>query len=516
MLPLRRGVMFIIYGSRFYSRKNVKTRTGVCRHCGRTNKLQSFEGYRFGHLYFIPIIPLGREQAIEMCSSCERYLSVPVDKWKRAAEASISEATSAYNADRTVENGIGLFSAFDLYGTEEQTSGFLKELTQRHDEPPVLSLAAVWHGGRGNTELAQKLAESALQKGSEEDAPRRILMYAAIKRGDLSQALGHALALKEDGFDVNTLTGLASGLRKAGRTREAYQVIQKVIALNPKATSFYPFRKEAKTLEKQLNVVNGVVAPMGQKDRMVLAAFAVAAVLALIGGNFYLERHQSLILTNQFVVPATVKLDDFPPVQLEPKSEKRFDIAEGNHSVVITVGGRTLPPKTIQVENAVHERFFSSPLFVLSTGTNAVIVREEVLYSTKFKELEKARASGAQQEQANEPEPKYELFTGRLLTKLKGIDYPFRDPPKEVSVKNQNETTRIHAYALAVDPYQTLEFLMDHPNMVTQEDILLHMEGAIEAGQADPQYIMLYRALTGKMEKTERAEEFLSRLSTGI
>lgn len=71
----------IIYGSRVYGRKNTVKGFGVCSHCGRYCKHESYSGRKWGHLYFIPLIPDGPpSRFIQMCSSCDTGSSIPEDQ----------------------------------------------------------------------------------------------------------------------------------------------------------------------------------------------------------------------------------------------------------------------------------------------------------------------------------------------------------------------------------------------------------------------------------------------------
>lgn len=61
----------IVYGSRMYFKKNVVRSFGECEHCGRYGKQISYRARKFGHIYFIPLIPLGaNSQVLRECKSC--------------------------------------------------------------------------------------------------------------------------------------------------------------------------------------------------------------------------------------------------------------------------------------------------------------------------------------------------------------------------------------------------------------------------------------------------------------
>lgn len=71
----------IIFGTRMYGRKNEVRSHGRCPHCGRMGKQTSYDGRKWGHLYFIPIIPEGgRVRVFQECASCRKGMHVPIEK----------------------------------------------------------------------------------------------------------------------------------------------------------------------------------------------------------------------------------------------------------------------------------------------------------------------------------------------------------------------------------------------------------------------------------------------------
>jgi tetratricopeptide (TPR) repeat protein len=69
----------IIYGTRMYFRGNVVKSFAVCDHCGRYSRMTSYQATKFGHIYFIPLLPLGsKNQVLRECKSCEMGSHIPV------------------------------------------------------------------------------------------------------------------------------------------------------------------------------------------------------------------------------------------------------------------------------------------------------------------------------------------------------------------------------------------------------------------------------------------------------
>lgn len=68
----------IIYGTRMYGKKDVVKGWGFCDQCGRYGRNSSYSGRKWGHLYFIPLIPSGpRVRVVKECKACSQGLHFP-------------------------------------------------------------------------------------------------------------------------------------------------------------------------------------------------------------------------------------------------------------------------------------------------------------------------------------------------------------------------------------------------------------------------------------------------------
>lgn len=58
-------------GTWHYGKKGRVRITDVCRHCGRTTTLESYETREYFVVLFIPILPLRRFRILDSCSACQ-------------------------------------------------------------------------------------------------------------------------------------------------------------------------------------------------------------------------------------------------------------------------------------------------------------------------------------------------------------------------------------------------------------------------------------------------------------
>lgn len=95
----------IIYGSQMYGKKNIVEGWGFCEHCGNYGRHRSYDGRKWGHIYFIPLIPVGgRARVLKECRSCSTGTHVPeaeVPTMLEEMRRTVDDATAALMAGET-------------------------------------------------------------------------------------------------------------------------------------------------------------------------------------------------------------------------------------------------------------------------------------------------------------------------------------------------------------------------------------------------------------------------------
>ena len=80
----------IIYGSRMYFRKNRVVSFGKCDSCGKYGKQQNYDARKFGHLYFIPLVPAGKPvRVVGECAKCKVGTHIPVTSVGELQDATV-------------------------------------------------------------------------------------------------------------------------------------------------------------------------------------------------------------------------------------------------------------------------------------------------------------------------------------------------------------------------------------------------------------------------------------------
>ncbi len=111
----------LIYGSGMYGKRNHANGWGRCDNCGAFGKMRSYDARKYGHLYFIPLLPLDSPvRVIRECSNCNLGSHIPQDRLrelKRNIEDNIEIALSTRSqGKRMFVPATGLRETFDADG----------------------------------------------------------------------------------------------------------------------------------------------------------------------------------------------------------------------------------------------------------------------------------------------------------------------------------------------------------------------------------------------------------------
>lgn len=196
----------IIFGSRMYGKKNLVRGVGACGHCGVYGAHRSYEGRKFGHLYFIPLIPAGGAvRVMKECAACKMGQHMPVGK-----VASLYARIEALMQPCILAAGEGRRSFTDPESGEESHNGpFLLDAVDLMvtagfggEVPGILGLldndaaryehqlaTGAWHEIRGEAGAAVKAFTSAAQAAPDEPLPNLLLSEFFSRAGRHEDAL---------------------------------------------------------------------------------------------------------------------------------------------------------------------------------------------------------------------------------------------------------------------------------------------------------------------------------------
>ena len=191
----------IIYGSRMYFKKNLVNSFGRCQYCGSYSKQRSYQAIKFGHIYFIPLIPLGsKSQVLNECRSCDmgahikmQDLDPMVDSLAERFKDWIIEIQDGNHEIEAGENG-------EKINGGELIAGILEELYCLKEIENVDSITTIldsnnmgyekamvmgrWHEIQGKLDEAKQEYESAHRIAPDRTLPLYQLGLAAVNSND--------------------------------------------------------------------------------------------------------------------------------------------------------------------------------------------------------------------------------------------------------------------------------------------------------------------------------------------
>ena len=207
----------IIWGSRMYGQKNVVKGVGACPHCGKYGANRSYDGSKWGHLYFIPLVPMGgKVRVMHECAACKMGSHMP--------QASVQRMVGE------IETLMGLCVESATAGTREfadpkqgqpvANDGFLLEAAD-----------LLYHSGHGN-ELPG-LIELLNTDASRYEHGITLGVVAELKGDDNGAVIAYRSAVKADPDQPQAFLLLSDVLMRRGDAEGSLQMIERAEQLVP-------------------------------------------------------------------------------------------------------------------------------------------------------------------------------------------------------------------------------------------------------------------------------------------
>ncbi|MEO0475998.1 MAG: hypothetical protein AAF085_08550 [Planctomycetota bacterium] len=258
----------IIWGSKMYGVKNVVKGIGRCPHCGAYAPHKSYDGRKWGHLYFIPLIPSGGPvRVMKECASCNMGSHIPqeqvgklyadIEKLMQPCILAASEGRHVFQDEdgSEIDTGPFLLDAIDLIYTAGY-QGEIPELINLLDSDASRYEHGIAQGAyaeiRGQADNALQSYLAANTADPDQPFPYMLLADCYGRAGRSEEQL--AMLEKSRDFEPENpqlLLATIGPLERLARYQNILVVMEKAEQMVPELANDKQFKKQRKKYEKQ-------------------------------------------------------------------------------------------------------------------------------------------------------------------------------------------------------------------------------------------------------------------------
>ncbi|MCB9232477.1 MAG: zinc-ribbon domain-containing protein [Bacteroidia bacterium] len=250
--------MIIIWGTYHLMKNNPRVHNDTCPHCGAFSRLESHEATHFFHLYYIPLIPLGKKRIESKCSRCNKYMTMSYKDWvkvKAAGESFIAE--NAQVAFQDPANAIAYHEMVDRFKglpAAREVAQIMR--TEFAEQPEVLAYLGNWFRSVGLRNEAVPYFDRVIELDPTHTLANRFKGHTYLNQKDLvNAALQFArMETPDTVLDFQVLLKLAIDLNKANYPEESYKLMVYMLDKFPAAAKNSQVKSTIKSVEKKLGI----------------------------------------------------------------------------------------------------------------------------------------------------------------------------------------------------------------------------------------------------------------------
>lgn len=252
-------------GTHYYFKRNLVANPGVCEHCHRQATLSDYEIGHYVVVFYIPVLPLGRQMIIAECNACGMHQAMSLRKYERLREQTIDARLAALadqpNSAVAALELLGTYTAFNQHAEANELAAAIRG-SHGDNYDALLSLGA-WYESRQQPDPAEECFQVVVRLDPERLPSKRIRLYAAMEAKQTAQVKG----LAQDLIDQAPHEHLGVALRAAQflaeqqRFEDAYRLFQKLVEVAPHLKKDKDFRRAARVAEQGVGLPASLVPP---------------------------------------------------------------------------------------------------------------------------------------------------------------------------------------------------------------------------------------------------------------
>lgn len=437
--------MVLVWGTRTYGQDDGFSRYDYCEHCGEHGRLKTYSTAKFGHLYFIPIVPLGKKRVFDACPRCEMHKEAPLATFNKGKEADLAKVFEVLEGQRQAPEAVTK-SVLTLlaYGQFEHFKAAAPVIEREYaKEAEVLGAVAAVYNYLGDLEAAERLySQSLILEESNEDQGEgtRIALAAnrihQLKVDGVRDLLSPLLA-KGDKENTGIFYFLVEGLLHTARHDEAQKVLSDIEALNEAVVEDEDHKNYLKKAEagrvSQLEVSSLLLGKRKGVERLgrgiplwMPGLLPLSGILFVVGtyllSAISLGAAQTVWLVNgtNHSYTVTINGEDY----LAPaNNRKEISLPEGTINYVIKDAVFPVKSQSARISTDFTSRPFNDSVFVLNPDGIALLGIQTTTYAPA--------GSGTVPN-------KMDWRSGQTFYVFHGIDFPFREFPSTLALDSKS------------------------------------------------------------------------------
>ncbi len=242
--------MIVVFGVYDLFKKGRLQERDRCEFCKKRALLASYTAWKFFHVYFIPLLPLGHGRTVRYCPLCRKHRKVKMREVRARIEGAPQAARSALAAGDVNAALQAIMTCAQMGGLEQAEALF--DLMDQSDVRVLRALGRFQYM-RKRTAPAEDIYRKAIELAGEDAASHYLLgelLLGDRKRAEEALAeLELAATLEPRALDVRQL--LSEEYQKRKMWRKLLAVLEEMAPLDPEAAAGKAFQKRLKKARKK-------------------------------------------------------------------------------------------------------------------------------------------------------------------------------------------------------------------------------------------------------------------------
>lgn len=443
-------------GTHYYGAANRSAHVGVCKACGKSATISSYDTREWICVLFIPIIPLTRYRILDDCSRCRRHHRISARDFSDKLQTTLAPLrVKIRHAPTDPEPQLELIRTLIGWQMRTEAQAELQKAQKAFPQNVDFMLCdAEMAVDRGDWNYALPLYEKAHKLEPQNATAAYSYAWLLHEMQRYEQAIGILQSsAAQEANAKGTLYLLGDSQMKLTRWNDALSTFQKLVALEPKYLGDKSLLRQMRECKlhlgyeltdaerragrrwwpfggKKSRPATPSAAPTIVRPSLRYAGIAILAVMLIGGGIYVLDKRSNIEVYVDNGMQQSVRVDlDGRHFDLGRNARSMETLKEGAHNIAIhQKDGKEIEHMTFRVDNqSIFDAMFHDRFYVYNIASQHVYRRARHGYA---KNREGASYSD-------------ELIGMQRFFEQRDVDYPFQGAPDSITVDSNRSSAVI-------------------------------------------------------------------------